>query len=148
MSTIFDPNTRLDLIYRIQYLDANSQRQWGKMNVYQMITHCQLCDEMYQGKKLYKRSLIGFIIGRFALRQLMNDDKPKKRNSPTKSEFKNLEPSGNLEATMVKWIETINDYENYNNPNFIHWFFGRMTKEQVGISAYKHIEHHLKQFNC
>jgi hypothetical protein len=51
MFTIFGNETRLKLVERKQLLNENSQRQWGKMNVYQMIMHCQLCDEMYQGIK-------------------------------------------------------------------------------------------------
>ena len=78
----------------------------------------------------------------------MKDEKPKKRNSPTKSDFKNLEISGDFLAKKMKWINLITEYEHFNNPNFSHWFYGKMTPEQVGISVYKHIDHHLRQFSC
>jgi Protein of unknown function (DUF1569) len=148
MKTIFDQTTRLALINRVNSLNENSPRQWGKMNVYQMIKHCILCEEMYLGKTPYKRTFLGYLLGRIALNQLMKDDKPKKRNSPTKNEFIISENTGNLSEDKLKWISLINEYENDSNQAFVHWFFGEMTKEQVGISVYKHIDHHLRQFDC
>jgi hypothetical protein len=78
MKTIFDKTIREELISRVHYLNENSTAQWGKMNVYQMIKHCILCEEMYLGKTPYKRSFLGYFLGRIALNQLMKDDKPKK----------------------------------------------------------------------
>ena len=148
MKTIFDKETRTGLIQRIELLHENSMRQWGKMNVYQMVKHCILCEEMYLGKTLYKRSLLGFLFGKMALNQLMNDDKPKKRNSPTKQDFKIIESTGNLIAAKMRWISLIEEYDSYSNESFVHWFYGKMTKKQVGILVYKHIDHHLRQFDC
>lgn len=146
MKTIFDKETRNDLIRRIESLQENSTRQWGKMNVYQMVKHCILCEEMYLGKTPYKRSFLGYLFGTIALKQLMKDDKPKKRNSPTKQDFKITENTGNLDSDKMQWISLVEEYENYTNELFVHWFYGKMTKEQVGISVYKHIDHHLRQF--
>ena len=136
------------MINRVDSLNDNSTIQWGKMNVYQMLKHCILCEEMYLGKTLYKRTFLGFLLGRIALNQLMKYDKPKKRNSPTKQEFIITEETGDFLEDKTKWISLINEYEDYSNRNFVHWFFGKMTSEQVGISVYKHIDHHLRQFNC
>jgi hypothetical protein len=147
MKTIFDKQTRDNLILRVNSLNENSTAQWGKMNVYQMVKHCILCEEMYLGKTPYKRTFLGFLLGKIALRHLMKDDKPKKRNSPTKDEFKIIESNGNLLEDKLKWISLIKEYENYSKQDFVHWFFGKMTKEQVGISVFKHIDHHLGQFN-
>jgi hypothetical protein len=148
MNTIFDSKTRTELIVRVELLNENSQRQWGKMNVYQMVKHCILCEEMYLKKTPYKRSILGYILGKIALNQLLKDEKPKKRNSPTKDDFKISENTGDLKVEKKQWISLIQEYENYSNDIFIHWFYGKMTKEQVGISVYKHIDHHLRQFNC
>ena len=147
MKTIFDQTTREELINKVNSLKENSSAQWGKMNVYQMIKHCILCEEMYLGKTPYKRTFLGFLLGRIALNQLMKDDKPKKRNSPTKQEFIISENTGNFLEDKLKWISLIKEYENYTNQAFVHWFFGEMTREQVGISVYKHIDHHLRQFD-
>ena len=46
MKSIFEKEIRDGLINRINSLTENSQAQWGKMNVYQMIRHCRLWEEM------------------------------------------------------------------------------------------------------
>jgi hypothetical protein len=148
MNSIFNKATSNALINRVNLLNENSIALWGKMNVYQMVKHCILCDEMYLGKVVYKRHLFGFLFGKMKLHQLLKDDKPKEHNSPTKSNFKNLQANSNLEQDKATWIKLINEYEHFTNTNFVHWFYGKMTKDQVGISVYKHIDHHLRQFNC
>ena len=56
MKTVFDLKTREELIDRIRMLNENSKAEWGKMNVYQMIKHCTLWEEMMWGRKMFKRS--------------------------------------------------------------------------------------------
>jgi len=148
MQTIFDPETRTKLIRRIKSLNENNQAEWGKMNVYQMLKHCTLADELYTGKKTYKRAFLGLIIGKFVLKQLTKDDKPMRPNSPTAPQFIVKEQTGDIEAEKLKWIAFIESYAKLPEGNFNHWFFGEMTREQIGILAYKHTDHHLRQFNA
>src|SRR4051812_4769712 len=148
MKSIFDKTTRAELIGRINNLNENSTAQWGKMNINQMIKHCVLCDEMCLGKKKYKRAFIGRLFGGIALKNLLNEEKPFQRNAPTSAEFKIKETDGNVLSEKKKWIALVEEYEQFSNNDFVHWFFGRMTKEQVGYFAYKHSDHHLRQFNA
>jgi len=53
--------------------------------------------------------------------------------------------TGSLQQKKT-WIQLISAYEHFSNPGFIHDFFGTMTTEQIGIFAYKHADHHLRQF--
>ena len=147
MKTIFDKTTRDTLTNRINSLNENSTGQWGKMNVYQMIKHCRLWEEMMQNKQNLKRAFIGKIFGRMALKTVLKDDKALKRNTPTIPSLIIKETSGDTESEKAKWIANIEQYANFSNPNFVHVFFGKMTKEQIGQMVYKHIDHHLRQFN-
>ena len=149
MKTVFDKIVRDELISRINTLSEKSAAAWGKMNIYQMITHCITWEEWEQGvhKPRYKQAIIGFIFGKMALKGIMKDEGPLRRNTPTSAAFKSKEISGDVEAAKKKWVTLINEYEHYSNPAFIHDFFGKMTKEEVGILAYKHTDHHLRQFN-
>lgn len=147
MKSIFDNTTRVELINRIITLNDISNRQWGKMNVHQMIKHCVLCEEMYLGRTKYKRSFIGFLFGKIALNILMKNENPKRKNSPTKADLKNFGLLENVETEKLKWIKLVQEYETYTEKEFIHWFYGKMTKNQIGKSVYKHIDHHLRQFN-
>jgi hypothetical protein len=148
MKTVFDKSTREELITRISSLNENSARQWGKMNVYQMLKHCVLCEELYLGKSTHKRAFIGRIFGKLALKGMLKDETPIKRNEPTSDAFKVNEINGDVEIEKKKWIALMKEYGDFSSPFYLHWFFGKMTKEQLGYFVYKHSDHHLRQFNC
>jgi len=147
MQTIFDKTTRDELIKRIHLLNVNNSAQWGKMNIYQMLKHCTLWEEMALGKTKYKQTLLGKLFGRMALPDFIGDDKPFKKNVPTVPKLKIKETSGDILSLQNKWIKLIEEYNSFDNDNFIHPFFGKMSKEQIGLLAYKHTDHHLRQFN-
>jgi len=147
MKTIFDKATRDELIARINTISEDSKAQWGKMNIYQMLKHCTVWEEWMQGGGKNKRAFVGLLFGRIALRSVMKDESPLKRNTPTLAEFRIKEHSGDIESEKKKWIILIDQYAHYSNTGFVHSFFGKMTKEQVGYMAYKHTDHHLRQFN-
>ena len=148
MKTIFNNSSREQLIARIKRIDQNNKAEWGKMNVFQMLKHNTHWNEWILGKNnhTYKQTFVGKIFGKIALKKMIKDEKPFDKNIPTSDQFKAKEFFGNLESEKSKWISLIGEYENYSNPNFVHDFFGKMTKEQIGILAYKHTDHHLRQF--
>lgn len=148
MKTIHDPHVRKQLIKRIEQIDGNRKAVWGKMTVFQMLRHNTYWNGWILGTEdhHYKQTFPGKIFGKIALRKMIRDEKPFDRNIPTSEEFKVREPHGDLEAEKSKWISLIGHYENYHNPGFVHGFFGKMTKEQIGVLVYKHSDHHLRQF--
>lgn len=150
MKTIFDSSTRQALINRIQTLDENAAAQWGHMNVFQMMRHCAMFDEWIQGKQqpVYKQAFIGRVFGRIALKGLLKDEAPMKRNMMTIAAFKIKEKEGDIKAQKEKWISLLHEYAHFSNPRFVHTFFGRMTNEEIGFLVYKHMDHHLRQFNA
>ncbi len=148
MKTVFDNTTRDELINRINTLDEHKTAQWGKMNVYQMLKHCTLWDEWMQNGKKNKQAFIGKLFGKMALKNVLKDESPLRHSTPTLPELIIKESSGDIAAEKKKWIALIGQYAGYSNPTFMHTFFGKMTREQVGPMAYKHADHHLRQFNC
>jgi hypothetical protein len=91
---------------------------------------------------------LGRIFGKMALKSTLKDEGPMRRNVPTLAEFKVREKQGEIELEKAKWIGLLPKYGHFSNPAFIHDFFGRMTEEQIGFLAYKHADHHLRQFGC
>ena len=89
---------------------------------------------------------MGKLFGKIVLKKMIKDEKPFDKNIPTSSQFKAKDLNGDLEKEKAKWISLIKEYENYQNPNFVHDFFGKMTKEEIGILVHKHCDHHLRQF--
>lgn len=147
MKSIFDKDTRDGLIQRINTLHDGSTAQWGSMNVYQMVKHCRLCEEMMQNKQNLKQAFIGKIFGKMALKTVLKDDRPLKRSTPTIPSLVIKEVTGDLASEKATWIANIGRYESFSNRYFVHVFFGKMKEEQIGQMVYKHIDHHLRQFN-
>jgi len=147
MKTIFDKQTRDELIDRINKLNENSTAQWGKMNVYQMLKHCTLYEEMLLGKKEFKRNFLGRIFGKLALKDLIGNDNPVKKNMPTISEIRITESNGDVPSEIVKWIALLQEHALPSNAEVIHPFCGKLNQEQIGYLSYKNTDHHLRQFN-
>ncbi|QNK64195.1 DinB family protein [Pedobacter sp. PAMC26386] len=147
MKTVFEKTTRDELIYRISLLDENSKALWGKMNIYQMLKHCTVYEEMMLGKYIYKRAFLGRLFGKMALKELMQDDTPIRSNVPTLPELKIKAQEGDVIAERKKWVALIEEYAKPSNSEIVHSFFGKLTTEQVGYLVYKHMDHHLRQFN-
>jgi hypothetical protein len=148
MKTVFDTATRNELISRINTLGETSEAAWGKMNVYQALKHCRLWDEWILSGKVNRQAFIGRLFGKMALKKIMKNDGPLTKNMPTLPQLKITETTGDISAEKKKWTALIGDYAHFSNPEFIHPFFGKMTREQVGQMAYKHADHHLRQFNA
>ena len=147
MKTIFHTANVDELVIRIHSINPEAKAKWGKMTPYQMLKHCTLSEEMYQGKTSYKRLFIGRLFGQMSLKSILKNDAPMKQNEPTHPAFK-ITGSGDFEQERLKWIELLKGYSIFSNPDFIHPFFGNMTREQIGFYVYKHTDHHLRQFNC
>ncbi|MBD1367428.1 DinB family protein [Mucilaginibacter sp. ZT4R22] len=148
MQTTSDKATRSALLKRISTLNENSPAQWGKMTACQMVKHCRCWEELTNGTLPAKRIFIGRIFGRQILKAVLKDDKPIRRNSPSAPETIIKDTPGDFDAEKARWIELL-EY-NAVNPihGFVHPFFGKMTNEQIGRLAYKHIDHHLRQFGA
>ena len=146
MTTIYNKATRDELIARIATLNENSKAGWGKMNVYQMVRHCALYEEMMLGKKQFKRVILGYLFGRMALRSLTKDDGPLQKNTPTVPSLLELSTSGDFVAEKNKWIALIEEYGCSVTDSITHPFFGDIKKDQIGPLVYKHADHHLRQF--
>lgn len=110
-----------------------------------MLKHCTQWDEMALGKTKYKRSFLGKLVGKFALKAMMKDE-PMKKNLPTVPSFI-IKENADVVEEKKKWLTLLDEYDNISEGGFLHPFFGTITKEQTGYMAYKHIDHHLRQFN-
>jgi hypothetical protein len=148
MKSLLDKSTREELISRINSLSEKNKALWGKMNVYQMIKHCTLAEDMMSGKTKIKRVFIGRLLGPMFLKKYLKDERHFDKNSPTSSLLVPIEASGDIEKAKQEWINKIQQYENYSDADIIHPFFGRMTKDQIGKFVYKHADHHLRQFGA
>jgi len=149
MKSIFETSTRAEVIKRMDTLNENSKALWGKMNVAQMVKHCARCEEYYYGNIKVKRSLLGRLFGKAAIKRILKSDASGfGKGAPTAPKFKVHDSNLDLGIEKANWKRFIERYEAFKAEHFTHWFFGQMTKKQLGQFVYKHCDHHLKQFGA
>ena len=147
MKNIFDHMYTAEVLKRIDKLSPNSQPQWGKMDVAQMLAHCSSFQDIAMGNSFPPRSWLGIIVGRFA-KQIIYNDKTLPHNMSTIPTIL-IADDREFDTEKEKLKQTIITFQN-NGPEKCtthpHPFFGKLTSEQWGKGIYKHLDHHLKQF--
>ena len=147
MKSIFDIQTRTEILSRIEKLNQESKATWGQMTAAQMVKHCVLCEEYYHGHFPVSRSCLGRLIGKMAINKMLKDDQSMlQKNASTSPKFRVNNDVEDLELEKEQWKSLIEQYASFNKEYFTHWFFGKMSKEQLGQFIYKHCDHHLRQF--
>ena len=145
MKTFFDPVVQKELEDRLEKLKADHPRQWGRMDVAQMLAHCSAGMGMPLGHlkvKWVPISLIGWL-----WKGVITDGKPFRRGVPTARELTMAAPRdveterAILRGRMRELAQGPEAIQNFRHP-----FFGRLTAAQWGILSYKHLDHHFSQF--
>jgi hypothetical protein len=147
MKNLFDKDAYAEIINRLNTLTPQTQRQWGKMNVAQMLAHCKEAFKVPLSDKKMPRMFIGLLLG-WAIKKKLYNDEPWKRNLPTAPNFI-IKDDRDFEKEKQELTDLINQFHNGGPENvgrFPHPMFGTFTTEQWGQSMYKHIDHHLMQF--
>ena len=144
VKNLFDPEVKKDIINRINKLTPETQRQWGKMDVAQMLAHCQMPMGVAIGRHKLTRNFLLRLLGPFFKKQLY-DEKPFKRCLPPYKSFIKSDPR-DFAIEKEKLLSMINDFTEENMIDEKHPFFGKLTKEQWSKGTWKHLDHHLAQF--
>ncbi|WP_353145695.1 DUF1569 domain-containing protein [Chryseobacterium sp.] len=145
-----DPVCFTEIVDRISRLSQNSKGRWGKMDVCQMLKHCDLVLQIALQKiELPPINIFFRIIGVTTKIEMYVFNNGIPRNMPT---FQKLivnfecdfdESKTNLLKTLKEFREAC---EHAKLPES-HRLFGTMTEKDWEFLEYKHLDHHLKQFN-
>lgn len=147
MKNLYERAAADEILARIGRLTPSSQRQWGKMDVAQMLAHCSQAMDMANGKSLPKRMFIGRILGPL-VRGQMTSDKPFARNNPTSPDLRIID-ARDFAREQQRLLECVRCFHQGGAPactTHPHPFFGPMTPHQWSTGMYKHLDHHLTQF--
>ncbi len=147
MQSLFDSTTYNEIIDRLHKLSPTAAAQWGKMNVAQMLAHCKEAFKVPLSEKEMPGSFLGKLIGGLIKSKLYNDS-PWKKNLPTAPNFI-IKGERNFHDEKQELLDLVNKFYTAGPPGigkFPHPFFGKFTSEQWGMSMYKHLDHHLRQF--
>ena len=147
MKNLFQADTTAEIFSRIDKLQPNTQRQWGKMDAAQMMAHCSATLDVASGRIVLPRLFIGRILGPF-VRPVFTNEKPFSKNGPTDKHFlikdkRDFVQEQNQLKTHVRQFHEGGEAKCTKHP---HSFFGPITPQEWARGMYKHLDHHLRQF--
>ena len=152
IKNLVDEAVYKEVIERIDSIDDNSNRLWGKMTPHQMISHLVDQFELLKGNNdfKYKKTFVGVYIYKYLFLYIFNFPKAKvKIGKKYDKQNGGGSPLTSMQNDKEKLKEELTKY--FKNPivpsSVNHPFFGPLNQEQWGIFAFKHIDHHLRQFN-
>ncbi len=146
MNSLADVSTHARLRARIEKLTPNAQRQWGKMTVHQMVCHLNDAFRMADGSRAsnnvdnaVSRTLIRFV----ALHTPMKWP-PGAKTMPEVDQQQGGTPPVEWDADLQ---DLLRRYDAFKAPDgHRHPFFGMLSKDEWNTWAFRHIDHHLRQF--
>ena len=147
MTSLFDPDARRSILDRLAALQPESPRQWGKMDVAQMMAHCVVPLSIAAGDGPTKQRWIGRLLTPL-IRSAVLGQKPAPRNGPTDPDFKITGPRdfANEKERLRAAIEAFAGRGPEHVSHRLHPFFGRLSGDEWGVLMHKHLDHHLRQF--
>ena len=147
MRHLFDPVDADEMKTRILQISPGAVKQWGKMEVAQMLAHCGNGLEMAIGIIKPKRIFIGRLIGGL-LKSKYTDEKPFDKGSPTSVELR-ITDSRDFNGEKERLLALLKRFsEEKKSTTHPHPFFGDLRPDEWSRGMYKHLDHHLRQFGA
>ncbi len=145
---LFDEKEAQETIGRINALTPETQPQWGKMNVSEMLAHCNVAYELtYTDKHPKPKGLQKLLVKLFA-KKIVVGPKPYKKNLRTAPVFL-ITDKRDFETEKKRLIEHIEKTQKLGKAHFNNkesHAFGALTDTEWNILFSKHLDHHLGQF--
>ncbi len=147
MKNLFEQEAIDEVIGRIDSLRPATQRQWGKMDVAQMMAHCSGVLEMASGKLSLPRVWFGWILGPL-VKPIYTNEKPFSRNNPTDKKLiiRDARDFSREQERLKNCVREFHQGGEAKCTRHPHPFFGSLTPAEWSRGMYKHLDHHLRQF--
>ncbi|KAA5532429.1 DUF1569 domain-containing protein [Taibaiella lutea] len=148
MKNVFAPEVTQEIIDRIYKLTPDTQRQWGKMTVSQMLAHCSVTYEMiYENIHPKPKGFQKFLLRTF-VKNIVISEKPYKPNNPTAPVFL-IKEDKDFHKEQKRLTDYIQRTQQLGAAHFEQKesnSFGKLSSNQWNNMFYKHLDHHLNQF--
>jgi hypothetical protein len=153
MSTFLDSQARTGICQRIERLTPQAQRQWGKMTSHQMVCHLNDAFRMVSGEGTAPRSASNPFTRTFVRWVALHTSLPWPHGIKTVPEADQM--IGGTPPTewdrdrgaLVGYVTAFGSGRN-GKPGLAepHPIFGPLSEPEWMIWAYRHCDHHLRQF--
>lgn len=148
LPNIFKADVSNKIIDRINDLKPTTKCNWGKMNVSQMLAHCNVTYEMtFENIHPKPNAFLKFILKMIVKKKVVTET-PYQKNGKTAPAFI-IKENKDFEIEKQRLINYISKSqklgETYFNDKESH-SFGVLSKSEWSNMFYKHLDHHLTQF--
>ena len=149
MKNLFEREAVDEVLTRIEALQPTTQRQWGKMDVAQMMAHCSAALDLAAGRLILPRLLIGRLIGPF-VKPIYTNEKPFSRGNPTdpKLVVSDRRDFMREQEQLKRYVRLFHEGGEAQVTKHPHPFFGALAPQDWSRGMYKHLDHHLRQFGA
>ena len=137
------------IIIRVAKLSPDSKNKWGKMSATEMLMHCNLCnlqileEEGVKTKSTFKQQLLKI------LSLYIVPDFPKNLQSAERNHTAGKAHGSLFFSELNRFTDIISRFPGHDKSmTLVHPAFGSLSNNQWGIAAWKHIDHHLRQFGA
>jgi uncharacterized protein YejL (UPF0352 family) len=151
VKNIFESSVAQEVVNRINSLSLQSKPQWGKMNVAQMLAHCNVTYEMVYEPEKHKKpnAFLKFILKTF-VKKVVTNEVAYTQNNKTAPQFI-ITDSRDFEKEKSRLVEYINRTRQLGESHFDKkesHSFGVLNRNEWNNMFYKHLDHHLRQFGA
>lgn len=147
MPSLFQVEGLAEMLRRLQALQPGTPAVWGKMDVAQMLAHCQVPLRVASGELRLPRSFLGRLLGGMVKKKVTGPE-PFRRGLPTDARFRVEEPRefAHEQRELMGLLERLQKAGPGGLTREPHPFFGPMSAEEWDALLWKHMDHHLQQF--
>lgn len=148
LPNIFTKEVTESIIERINQLTPATSAKWGKMDVAQMLAHCNVTYEMvFENIHPKPNFLMQFILKKLIKPKVVNEGSYP-HNSQTAPQFI-IKDSKKFEEEKIRLINYLTKTQQLGEKCFEgteSHSFGSLTAVEWNNMFYKHLNHHLTQF--
>ncbi len=146
-NNLSDPASVQQVCKRLDKLTQGHKNLWGRMNPTEMLLHCNLCNTQlleayYDVKKPTAKQYIMKLLGLY-----LKPHFPKNRKGATRNDTAGTVLAIDFDEQLCRCKAILNRIPRHRKPITLpHPVFGSLTNKEWGRAAWKHMDHHLRQF--
>jgi len=148
LPNIFTKEVSEQIIQRINTLTPATTAKWGKMNVAQMLAHCNVTYELIYEDKHPKSNFLMKLMLKTFVKKIVTNEAPYKHFSRTAPAFI-ITDERIFENEKKRLIDHLTKTQQLGEKHFNgkeSHSFGTLNTTEWNNMFYKHLNHHLAQF--
>ncbi|HUG62918.1 MAG TPA: DUF1569 domain-containing protein [Methylomirabilota bacterium] len=129
---------------RIDRLAPDTRPRWGRMSVAQMLAHCAEVQEVMNGNPLEGTPWLFRLAGPLIKRSVLSR-RPFPKGAKTHPQYLRTSQK-RFEPEKRRLLKALDEFRAAGAEGARHPLFGPLSAEEAGWGAFKHLDHHLRQF--